>query len=186
MKKILLTSAMISFGVLALTSCGNSKKGAGSGDTTVTVTETPAATSTTADEPKKENAPERVAYTAMPDTAILGKSGEAFVKVMDANAVSLQDADGKSTGSELTIKLSITNKSKLDNKKYFSLSSSDARLELDNGNAITASRTEGDYSPDAESTSQATWTFTLPADTKATKLNFFLDGTRVSVNLKQK
>ena len=186
MKNIFLNSTIISFTVLALASCGNSKKGATSGDSTVTpTTETPAATpSTSAEAPKKENAPETTAYVASPDTAILGKSREAFVKVVSANAVSLQDADGKSTGSELTVKLSITNKSKLDNKKFFSLPSSDARLELSNGNAITSTRADGSSSPEPESTTEATWVFSLPADAKATKLNFFLDGTRVSVGLK--
>jgi hypothetical protein len=189
MKNIFLSSAIISFSVLALSSCGNSKKGAGSGDSSAvtTTTEAPVTTAPASTEaPKKENAPETVAYTAAPDTAILGKSREAFVKVVDANAVSLQDADGKSTGSELTIKLSVTNKSKLDNKKFFSLPSSDARLELSNGNAITSTRTDGSSSPEPESTTEATWVFSLPANTKATKLNFFLDGTRVSVGLKEK
>src|SRR4051812_16114097 len=108
MKNTILSFAITSFGVLALTSCGNSKKGAGSTDSTIITTqEAPATTTTTTtstESPKKENAPKSTTYVASPDTAILGKSREAFVKVLSATAVSLQDADGKSTGSELTVK----------------------------------------------------------------------------------
>lgn len=133
-----------------------------------------------------ENAPEMVMYTTTPDSAILGKTKEALVKIKEATSVLLQDADGKSTGAELTLKLLTSNKSTLDNKKYFSLSSSDARLELDNGNSITVEKTNGNSSPEPEASTEAEWIFNLPSGTAPKKLNFFLDGTRVSVNFAKK
>lgn len=58
-----------------------------------------------------------------------------------------------------------------------------ARLELDNKTLIPAGNSNGDSSPEPEASSTAVWKFTLPPNTKPVKLNFFLDGTRVSVNL---
>ncbi|WP_443944841.1 hypothetical protein ACJVDH_18270 [Pedobacter sp. AW1-32] len=178
MKKPILSIAAA--GLIFLASCKSDKKDTPA-DTTITKTET-----TVTVPVKEENAPETIQYTITPDSAILGKSKEAFVKVTEASSLSLQDADGKSTGSEVKLKLTISNKSPLENKKYFSLSSSDARLEMDNGNAVSASNSEGENSPQPESTSESIWTFQLPAGAKPKKLNFFLDGTRVSVSLTQK
>lgn len=133
-----------------------------------------------------ENAPETISYTVTPDSAILGKTKEALVKIKEATSVLLQDADGKSTGAELTLKLLISNKSSLDLKKYFSLASSDARLELDNGNSITVEKSNGSSSPEPEASTEAEWIFNLPSGSAPKKLSFFLDGTRVSVNLAKK
>ena len=167
-------------GVFVLSSCGSSQKDKPA-DTTITKTET-----TVTVPAKEENAPASATYSAIPDSAILGKSKEALVKVIDANAVELQDAEGKSTGAELTVKLQITNKSTLDAKKYFSVSASDARLELDNGTAVPGSKESGSTEPDAEASTEAVWKFELPAGTAPKKLNFFVSGTRVSVGLTKK
>jgi hypothetical protein len=106
-----------------------------------------------------------------------------LVKVTGINLVELSDAEGKSTGAELTLNLSLTNKSTLERKIFFSVPYSDARLELDNKTLIPADNSNDDSSPQPESSSTAVWKFTLPPNTKPVKLNFFLDGTRVSVNL---
>lgn len=135
---------------------------------------------------KEENAPAGFEYQITPDSAILGKTREALIKVVSAKSVSLQDAEGASTGSEITFKLSITNKSTLDNKKFFSVSSSDARLQMDNGNLVPASSDTGENSPSPESTTESEWVFKLPPNASPVKLNFFLDGTRVSVNVNKK
>lgn len=172
--------ALVSIGVLALSSCSSSKKDEPA-DTTITKTETTVTIPT-----KTENAPEIVEYIVSPDTAILGKNREALVKVTEAKSVVLQDADGKGTGSELTVKLLVTNKSTLDAKKYFSVSASDARLELDNKTSVPGKKDSGSAEPEAEASTEAVWIFQLPAGTNPSKLNFFLDGTRVSVGLGKK
>src|SRR4051812_33690645 len=66
---------------------------------------TPAAASTT-----PTNEPKSYAVTFSPDTAYLGKNKEAFVKLQNGKAVELMDADGKSTGIELSYELELTNK----------------------------------------------------------------------------
>jgi len=172
--------AIISAGVFALSSCSNSSKDKPA-DTTITKTET-----TVTVPAKAENAPETVEYSVMPDSAILGKAKEALVKVTSASALDLKDADGKATGSELTLNLQVTNKSTLEAKKFFAVSSSDARLELDNGTSITGRENSGNTNPEPEASSQAVWSFQLPPNASPKKLNFFLDGTRVSVGLTKK
>ncbi|MEO5912237.1 MAG: hypothetical protein ABIP95_15220 [Pelobium sp.] len=179
MKKQFLTAALFcSLALLSLSSCNNDKKDK-DGENNVEAT----AESGENTEAKTENAPESYKMTASPDTAFLGKEREALIKISDIQVVKLMDADGKSTGSELTVKFTVTNKSTIEKQKYFTVGSSDARLELDNGNSVPTSNDTGNTGPSAESTSEATWTFEMPADTKAKKLNFFLNGTRVGVNL---
>jgi len=174
--------ALISLGAIALSSCGGSSKDKTTdADTTITKTET-----IIKHDEKAENGPETVFYTISPDTAVLGKAKEALVKVVEASSVMLQDSDGKSTGAELTVKLMITNKSTLDAKKYFSVSASDARLQLDNGTSIPGNKESGSAEPDAEASTEAVWKFEVPADANPSKLNFFLDGTRVSVGIMKK
>jgi hypothetical protein len=182
MKKINLTLLTLCIGVQVLTSCSSDKQEENNADT-ATVAASSTSPSTAEKVEKTENGPASYEVTAMPDSAILGKDREALVKIMDVNVLELTDADGNSTGSELTVKLSVTNKSKLDAKKYFTLDPSEARLELDNKISVPYSDSSGNTSPQAESTSESTWTFTLPANTKPAKLNFFMSGTRVGVNL---
>lgn len=172
--------AFLSIGILALSSCSSSKKDKPA-DSTITKTETTVTIPT-----KTENAPEGVDYSLTPDSAILGKNREALVKVTEAKSIVLQDAEGKSIGAELTVKLLITNKSTLDAKKYFSVSASDARLELDNKTSVPGHKNSGNTEPEPEASTEAIWNFQLPAGTNPSKLNFFLDGTRVSVALTKK
>lgn len=174
--QIFTVALFFSLSVASLSSCNSNKEGKQTDSASV-------AKEDNTDSKKTENEPASYKMTAMPDSAILGREKEALVKVKDMQVVELMDADGKSTGSELTVQLSVSNKSTLDKKKFFSISSSDARLELDNNTSIPTSSSEGSTNPEAESTSDATWKFKLPADAKPVKLNFFLDGTRVGVNL---
>ena len=174
-KKFLIGSFFWVLAIASLSSCNGNKKENNGDKTAITTTENQGS--------KTENAPDSYAVMASPDSAILGKNREALVKVKDVQVVELMDAEGKSTGAELTVNLSVTNKSTIEKKVYFNISSSDARLELDNNNSIPASQSEGDSGPEAESTSEATWKFTMPAGTKPKKLNFFYDGTRVGVTL---
>lgn len=109
----------------------------------------------------------------MPDSAILGKSKEALVKVASASSMELKDAEGKATGSELTLNLQVTNKSSLEAKEFFSVSSSDARLELDNGTSITSGENSGSTNPEPEASSQAVWSFQLLPNASPEKLNLF-------------
>ena len=133
------------------------------------------------------NAPKNYTVVYTPDSAILGKSNEALVKLTGGNAVALQDADGKDNGLELNIKLQLTNKEKIGDGSSIHVDYSDSRLQLDNGTAITA-ETGTDYlRADPESTSkEETWKYEIPAGAKPTALNLFLDGTRVSVQVSLK
>jgi hypothetical protein len=170
-------AALLIMGSMA--ACNGNKKNAAatdneqSGNTTATTAPTPTSTPV-------GNQPLSYKIKCSPDTAILGKKGEAFVKFGEGKAIVLQDPDGKQTGIELNIPMTITNRSKLDNKAFFTISANDARLELDNGNAIIYKTFDGNSSPEAESTAQASITFEIPAQTKPAKLNLFLDGTRVA------
>ena len=180
MKKITLTFLSLGIAAQVLTSCSSDKKDGihvDSSSTTV-ITET-----TKPGTAKTENGPAGYKVTATPDSAILGKENEALVKINDINVVELVDAEGKSTGSELSMKLTLTNKSTLEKKKFFTVQYSEARLELDNKSLIPAETNTGASNPDPESSTQDEWKFKLPANTKPVKLNFFLEGTRVSVNL---
>jgi uncharacterized protein YcfL len=184
MKKITLTLLGLCVVAQVLTSCSSNKKEEDQTDSTTTTAVVTETTAPATEQPA--NAPLSYKVTAMPDSAILGKDREALVKVSDINVVELVNADGKPTGSELTIKLSITNKSTLDVKKFFTVEAANARLELDNKVSIPSSGSDGNSSPEPESTSEAIWKFTLPPSTKPAKLNFFMSGTRVSVNLASK
>ncbi|MET6997291.1 hypothetical protein [Chitinophaga defluvii] len=175
-KQILIPAAALII-MSGMASCGNKAKTADTQETTATTTPESAAPTPVGNQP--------LSYVVKisPDSAILGKKGEAFIKFEDGNAIALQDADGKSTGTEVTIKMSITNRSKLDNKTYFTVEFSNARLELDNGTAITYKTSDGTTNPEAESTSQASVIFDVPAGAKPAKLSLFLDGTRVSTGI---
>jgi hypothetical protein len=120
-----------------------------------------------------------------PDSVLLGKDKEAFIKILGGEAVELQDVDGKSTGMNIKIKLRETNRSSLDNKKFFGVYPGDARLELDNGTNVTSTSGDG-LSAEPEASTEAEWVFETPAGTKPTKLNLFYDGTRVSVSITMK
>ncbi len=178
MKKINITILSIFLATQLFTACNSDKKSADESDSKVSAD--------TEISSNNSSVPMNYIVNATPDSVLLGKQSEALVKVGEMKVVELVDEEGKSTGAELTVNLSITNKSSLDKKLYFTIEASNARLELDNGVSLPSSRSEGNTSPEAESTSEAIWKFTLPANTKPAKLNFFFDGTRVGVVLSKK
>lgn len=182
MNKRFVRLSVVALGLLAFASCKNKdKKTVLSADSTAAAA--PSAASTSVPAGQVGNQPLNYNVTATPDSAVLGKKNEALVKITGGNAVALQDADGKATGMEVTLKLSVTNKSKVGNAIYFSVNYTDARLQLDNNNSVAPSNGSGKTSPEPEATTEAEWTFTLPANTKPKKLSLFLDGTRVAVDL---
>ncbi|MET4080690.1 hypothetical protein ABIB40_000634 [Pedobacter sp. UYP30] len=166
----------------ALSSCKSNKKGEADNDTSIV--DSKSVMVKEAEKTVDSSSP--ATYNAVPDTALLGKSYEAKVKVISMSVMPLKDPDGKSTGSEVTLNLSVTNKSTLDDKKFFSVSSDDARLEMDNGQAIPVNEHSGKTNPDPESTSSGEWKFELPPNAKPAKLHLYLDGTRVTLNLQTK
>jgi hypothetical protein len=187
MNKTLLSFAAGAFLTIGLIACKDKKKEAGANAGTEQTTTSNDVTPSTA--PVKPSGPANEPKTyqlgLMPDSIILGKEKEAFIKLLSGEAVELQDADGKSTGMNIKFKLRETNKSTLDKKKFFSVNSGDARLELDNGTNATA-KSGDSLSADPEASVEATWEFETPAGTKPTKLNLFYDGTRVSVAVSMK
>jgi hypothetical protein len=184
MNKTFLLIGAAAFLLSGMVACKGKKKDA---DANTTSTEqTPVANETKPAEGNKPAAPAsspktyQIALT--PDSVSLGKDKEAFIKLMGGEAIELQDAEGKSTGMNIKFKLRATNKSTLENKKFFTINASDARLELDNGTNTTY-KNAGSLNPDPEASKDDTWEFEIPAGTKPTKLNLFYDGTRVSVVL---
>ncbi|MEP6682973.1 MAG: hypothetical protein ABJA35_06930 [Parafilimonas sp.] len=119
-----------------------------------------------------------------PDSAVIGKQHEALVKLTGGTAVVIQDADGKDEGLELNLKLTLTNKLKIDDGASIHVDYTDSRLQLDNGTSITSESGTDFLRADPEATSkEETWTYKIPAGTKPAALSLFLDGTRASVNI---
>jgi hypothetical protein len=175
MKKTFIAIATVS--TLALFSCKDKAKEAGSDATTK-----PAAEQTTPSAESKPAANEPKTYKVVfaPDTVYLGKEKEAFVKIKNAKAVALQDPDGKSEGIELTFDLDVTNKHAVGGSNLF-FRTDNFRLQLDNGNNITQSD-GGAEGVDAESTKEIKGiTYKIAPDAKPKTLNLFHDGTRVGV-----
>ncbi|MFM9910092.1 MAG: hypothetical protein ACKVOW_12110 [Chitinophagaceae bacterium] len=167
---------------LVLLSCGN-KEEKKSPDTTSTTPETakPETTEPTA----PGNQPKSYTVSFSPDTVYLGKNKEAFIKLKNAKAIELSDADGKITGIELNYDIELTNKSKLG-ASAITLDPGNFRLQLDNNNNITHERYNS-FNTSPESTNSSTDNkFRLPAGTKPKALNLFLDETRVSVGVEIK
>jgi len=178
MRKTLFIS-LVSLGTLAACS---SNKTSESADSTSQSEQTEA--SATEEAGGLSNQPRSYNVVITPDSALLGKQNNALVKVIGGTAVALQDPEGKDAGIELTLKLTVTNKSAIGGNSV-SVGYPDSRLKLDNGTNITAD-TGSDYlRADPESTSkEESWTYKLPAGTKPAALNLFMDETRVSVNVK--
>ncbi|WP_343689103.1 hypothetical protein [Chitinophaga sp.] len=131
------------------------------------------------------NEPKSYTVTFSPDTAILGKKKEAFIRLKNGKAVELYDNEGKVTGTELTYEIELTNKNKVGENSIF-VNPNDFRLTLDNGTNITHD-SYNSVSADAESTkSSEDNKFRLPAGTKPKTLNLFMDETRVSVGVELK
>jgi hypothetical protein len=141
----------------------------------------PAATPTTA----PANEPKTYTVTFSPDTVLLGKDKEAFVKIKNAKAVALVDPDGKDEGIELSFDLDVTNKHNVGGNNIF-FRTDNFRLTLDNGNNITEYKGDAE-GVDAESTKELkAVTYKLPAGTKPKTLNMFHEQTRASVGLELK
>lgn len=180
MKRSILTAAVLIS--IAFVAC-KGKKGAENTDQSNSGqsenNSTPPASNTPANEPKS------YAVTFSPDTAYLGKNKEVFIRLKNAKAIELMDADGKATGTELTYEIELTNKRKMGEDALF-LNPSEFRLQLDNGNNITH-ETYNSLSAEAESTkSSVDNKFRLPAGTKPKTLNLFFDETRVAVGVEMK
>lgn len=131
------------------------------------------------------NQPKTYAVVFSPDTAYLGKKKEAFVRIKNATAVELSDADGKITGTEITYELEVTNKNQVGGNGIF-VNPDQFRLQLDNGNSVTHD-SYNSLNVDAESTKSSTDNkFRLPAGTKPKSLNLFYDETRVPIAVEMK
>ena len=167
--------------VLVFSACKGGKKEEGSENTA----STESSSSTPADEKKQAaNQPKEYNVTFTPDSAILGKKKEALVKVTGATAIVLTDPDGKDNGIELTVNLTVTNKSHIGEGSSVSISYADSRLQLDNGTNITHDDGTDFLRAAPEATSKVeSWTYKIPAGAKPTNLNLFMDDTRVSVGV---
>lgn len=167
--------------VLVFSACKGGKKEEGS--------ESAASTETSSGSSKEENKPaanqpKEYNVTFTPDSAILGKQKEALVKVTGATAVALTDPDGKDKGIELTIKLTVTNKSHINEGNSVTVTYSDSRLQLDNGTNITHDSGTDYLRAQPEATSkEESWTYKIPTGAKPSALNLFMNDTRVSIGV---
>ena len=178
MKKGITT--IILFSVLAISACKNKNKEGSEQDSSPS-----SSSSSTAPEEKSgaANQPKEYKVVVSPDSAILGKDKEALVKITETKALALQDADGKDQGTELTVSLNVTNKRGIG-KNSLNVDYSESRLQLSNGTNITCDhgtdylRAEPEATPKTER-----WVYKIPAGSKPTALNLFMDETRVSVKV---
>ena len=178
MKRVILLGTIASVLVLAACKGGDKKEATRENAATSTPAETPAENKPAANQPKEY----KVVFT--PDSAILGKKKEAFIKITGATAVAMTDPDGKDNGIELVIKLQGTNKQTIKDGSSYSVSYADSRLTLDNGTNVVC-KTGTDYvraQPEATGKEES-WTYEIPAGAKPTALNLFYDDTRVSVSV---
>lgn len=177
MKQLLLL-VLIS-GSCYLTSCKGKKPSDQESQGSETAPSTPAQTSA-----GSSNSTKIYQVVVTPDSALLGKNREALVRVTKATAVPLQTPDGKDNGTELVVYLTLTNKIAIGKGESLHVDYPDSRLQLDNGNNITCDKGSDFLRAEPEATShEEYWTYTVPAGAKPKGLNFFLDGTRVSVGL---
>jgi hypothetical protein len=179
MKRVITLGLVAS--VLVFSACKGGKKEEG----TETATSTESSSGTPAEEKKSgANQPKEYAVTFTPDSALLGKKKEALVKVTGGTAIALTDPDGKDNGVELTIKLTVTNKSHIGDGSSVSVSYGDSRLQLDNGTNITHDNGTDYLRAQPEATSkEESWTYKIPAGAKPAALNLFYDETRVSIGI---
>jgi uncharacterized lipoprotein YajG len=179
MKRVITLGLVAS--VLVFAACkGGSKKEESSENATSAQSSTPSEEQKSA----PANAPKEYAVTITPDSAILGKQKEALVKVIGATAIALTDPDGKDNGIELTFKLTVTNRTQINNGSSVSVSYAHSRLQLDNGTNITHDSGTDFLRAQPEATSGVeSWTYKVPAGAKPSALNLFYDDTRVSVGV---
>lgn len=175
-----ITASMLLFG------CKSKNKDQAAGDTTVSsTTQSSSSSSTEPAATSPANEPKTYSVVFSPDSALLGKSKEASIKVMSGTATELADPDGKAQGIEMTFKISVTNKTKMGGNTV-GVSPSEFRLVLDNNTSIT--QTNGGYvSAEPESTNISNEiTYRIPAGTKPKTLNLFYSETRASVAVELK
>ena len=184
MKKTFFLSAIAAS--LLLFGCKSKDKNQGSVDSSVSVSSSTSVTPAPAEgSTSPANEPKSYTVTFGPDSALLGKSKEASIKLISGTATELADPDGKAQGMELTFKISLTNKNKIGGNSI-GVSPSEFRLVLDNNTSI--SQTNGSYvSAEPESTKESeNITYRLPAGSKPKTLNLFNDETRASVSVSLK
>lgn len=180
MKRIIL---VFSVGLMVTLAACKGKNKTENADQQTTTAEQPAESTPAATAPANE--PKTYAVTFTPDSIYLGKNKEAFVRIKNAKAIELADADGKVTGTEITYEVELTNKNQVGGRGIF-LNPGDFRLQLDNGNNITHDNYNS-LNVEAESTKSSTDNkFKLPAGTKPKSLSLFFDETRVSVGVEMK
>lgn len=178
MKKVILLGTIASVLVLAACKGGKKEETSENAATTSTSSASNEETKPAANQPKEY----KVAFT--PDSAILGKKKEAFIRITGATAMAMTDPDGKDNGIELVVKLQATNKQAIKEGYSFSVSYADSRLQLDNGTNVVC-KTGTDYvraQPEATGKEES-WTYEIPAGAKPTALNLFYDDTRVTVGV---
>jgi len=180
MKRIIL---VFSVGLMVTLAACKGKNKTENADQQTTTAEQPAESTPAATTPANE--PKTYAVTFSPDSVYLGKKKEVLVRVKNAKAVELADADGKVTGTEITYEVEVTNKNQVGGSGIF-FNPGDFRMQLDNGNNITHDNYNS-VNVDAESTKSSTDNkFKLPAGTKPKSLSLFYDETRVSVGVEMK
>jgi len=183
MKKTFLLSVIAAS--MMLFGCKSKDKEKGSVDSTVNVSSSTTVTPAPAESTSPANEPKSYAVVFAPDSALLGKSKEASIKLTSGTATELADPDGKAQGIELSFKISLTNKNKIGGNSI-GVSPSEFRLVLDNNTSI--SQTNGSYvSAEPESTKESEMiTYRLPAGSKPKTLNLFNNETRASVSVSLK
>jgi len=165
-------------GIMASYSCKENKKDQANQTTTSQPSTETSSGSGSSNEPKT------YVVTALPDTVLLGKNKEAFIKIKDLKAIELSNPDGTSAGIEFSYKIELTNKNPIGGNSV-GLPTTDFRLELDNGNKIAPKSTFVSAEPEATKLSDDD-KFTIPAGAKPTALHLFFDQTRVSIKLELK
>ena len=179
MKKRLIPIAVLAFFALVY-GCKSKPKETGTDTTTTQTPQTTPATSTT-----PANEPKTYTVTFTPDTVLLGKDKEAFVKIKNAKAVALVDPDGKDEGIEFSFELDVTNKHNVGGAGVF-FRTDNFRLALDNNTNITEYK-GGSENVDAESTKEIKpIVYKVPAGAKPKTLNLYHEQTRASVGIELK
>jgi hypothetical protein len=185
MRKSILFFALASISITTLIACKDKKKDQ-EATTTSQPTVNPEVPKPTEEKPSASvNQPKTYALSFTPDSIILGKDKQAFIKVLSGEAIELQDVEGKSTGMNIKFKFRATNKSTIETPKSFYVSPSECRLELDNGTSTTY-KNGSSLNAEPEASKDGEWEWEIPAGTKPVKLNMFFDGTRVSVAIAMK
>jgi len=185
MKKAILTLGLMA-SLALIYSCKSGQEKENTEEASVTETTSSTTDAATAEEnPQPANEPKTYTIIATPDTALLGKEKEAFIKIKDIKAVELSNPDGKSEGMELTYKIELTNKRAIGNSNNIGINTGNFRLELDNGQKIAPSSIYVSAQPEETKTSDED-KFTIPAGAKPVGLSLFMDDTRASVKLELK